>query len=319
MAFAAVEPIIPDNVPTFPVIDRCAPEYYLTRGLNPTPLVVQIGDRLGDLTPKNRPGSYISKARPDASGYEESWGTAKLSAKFVNADKVITAGGTYTEPVRIYVTENPEIWIDVAYTFTVGAVERTDLSFRADQAMDENGKPVNGGFVLSSSFEGKGTATFKVGGEVIAEGVKSGESVSWTAPSAGAYEITMDYVTVEGDDVVYKPASVTNTVTAVFRYNVTVSGGTGAGAYQPGKTVSVNLDSASIPANHKFKGWKVTNAAGETVDLGETDLQQESISFTMPGEDITVEAQTSFSIVQLFINVVQKIISWLQGLFNPVG
>ena len=67
-------------------------------------------------------------------------------------------------------------------------------------------------------------------------------------------------------------------------YNVTVENGTGGGSFHAGDTVTLTADAA--PENQEFKGWSVN---GGTLDL--SDAGSQTISFTMPGGDVSLSAQ----------------------------
>ena len=76
----------------------------------------------------------------------------------------------------------------------------------------------------------------------------------------------------------------------------------------------------------RIKSWKITNANGDTIDVGVEDLTQRDISFVMPDEAVKVEAQASFSIQLFFENLgnsilsfIMKIVEWFQGIFNGLG
>lgn len=173
-------------------------------------------------------------------------------------------------------------------------------------------------------YGGKGTVTYSVNDTVIAENADPKAEVVYAIPESGDYTVKAEYTPAENDNYIYKPA--TQTVKAVLPRTVTVNGGSGSGSYKPGDTVSVEFDQASLKKYYEFKGWKITNAEGETVDVGVSDLTQTSISFTMPDEDVTVEATTSFSIQLFFKSIgdsimafLMKVVEWIMGLFNGLG
>ena len=173
-------------------------------------------------------------------------------------------------------------------------------------------------------YGGKGTVTYTVNDTVIAENADPKAEVVYAIPESGDYTVKAEYTPAENDNYIYKPA--TQTVKAVLPRTVTVNGGSGSGSYKPGDTVSVEFDQASLKKYYEFKGWKITNAEGETVDVGVSDLTQTSISFTMPDEDVTVEATTSFSIQLFFKSIgdsimafLMKVVEWIMGLFNGLG
>lgn len=169
-----------------------------------------------------------------------------------------------------------------------------------------------------------GTLTWKANGEVIAEGVKGTETFEWTAPASGSYELTVEYVPGEGD-VGYAYTMGRQTIEIVMPHAVTVTGGSGSGNYKPGDTVRVDFDQTTLKKNHEFKSWKITNAKGETIDVG-AELTATSISFTMPDEAVNVEATSAFSIQLFFKNIgdsimafFMKIAEWFMGIFGGLG
>lgn len=173
-------------------------------------------------------------------------------------------------------------------------------------------------------YGGKGTVTYTVNDTVVAENADPTVEVVYAIPESGDYTVKAEYTPAENDNYIYKPA--TQTVKAVLPRTVTVNGGSGSGSYKPGDTVRVEFDQASLKKYYEFKGWKITNAEGETVDVGVEDLTQTSISFTMPDEDVTVEATTGFSIQLFFksigemiMNFLMKVVEWIMGLFNGLG
>ncbi len=173
-------------------------------------------------------------------------------------------------------------------------------------------------------YGGKGTVTYTVNDTVVAENADPTVEVVYAIPESGDYTVKAEYTPAENDNYIYKSA--TQTVKAVLPRTVTVNGGSGSGSYKPGDTVRVEFDQASLKKYYEFKGWKITNAEGETVDVGVEDLTQTSISFTMPDEDVTVEATTGFSIQLFFKSIgdsimafLMKVVEWIMGLFNGLG
>ncbi len=169
-----------------------------------------------------------------------------------------------------------------------------------------------------------GTVTYKVNGEVAAEGQKIDAVVTYPVTESGSYEIEAVYTPAEGDGFHFLPASVTREV--VLPHTVTVEGGSGSGSYRPGDTVRVEFDTTLLGKYDVFNGWGITNAAGETLDVGVVDLTQRTISFTMPDEAVTITADTSFSIQLFFqsigeaiLNFLMKVVEWFMGLFDGLG
>ena len=210
--------------------------------------------------------------------------------------------------------------------FTVNVVIKADetKTFPMKVNLEGNELRIKADTTYGVGYGGKGTVTYSVNDTVIAENADPKAEVVYAIPESGDYTVKAEYTPAENDNYIYKPA--TQTVKAVLPRTVTVNGGSGSGSYKPGDTVRVEFDQASLKKYYEFKGWKITNAEGETVDVGVSDLTQTSISFTMPDEDVTVEATTSFSIQLFFKSIgdsimafLMKVVEWIMGLFNGLG
>ena len=180
--------------------------------------------------------------------------------------------------------------------------------------------------------DAKGAVTYTLHSDALAEDlVIEGKGVQDVATfqlddnaKSGAYTVTATYTAGEKDPCNY--ASAAKQLDISFFHNVAVTGGSGSGDYQAGSTVYVMIDAESIKKNYEFKSWKITNANGDTIDVGVEDLTQRDISFVMPDEAVKVEAQASFSIQLFFENLgnsilsfIMKIVEWFQGIFNGLG
>ena len=210
--------------------------------------------------------------------------------------------------------------------FTVNVVIKADetKTFPMKVNLEGNELRIKADTTYGVGYGGKGTVTYSVNDTVIAENADPKAEVVYAIPESGDYTVKAEYTPAENDNYIYKPA--TQTVKAVLPRTVTVNGGSGSGSYKPGDTVRVEFDQTSLKKYYEFKGWKITNAEGETVDVGVSDLTQTSISFTMPDEDVTVEATTSFSIQLFFKSIgdsimafLMKVVEWIMGLFNGLG
>ena len=235
--------------------------------------------------------------------------------------KQVLGAGTYQVTARATVSNgyfntgffpvNVVIKADETKTFPMKvALEGNELHIKADTTY--------------GGYGGKGTVTYTVNDTVVAENADPTVEVVYAVPESGDYTVKAKYTPAEHDNYIYKSA--TQTVKAVLPRTVTVNGGSGSGSYKPGDTVRVEFDQASLKKYYEFKGWKITNAEGETVDVGVEDLTQTSISFTMPDEDVTVEATTGFSIQLFFKSIgdsimafLMKVVEWIMGLFNGLG
>lgn len=235
--------------------------------------------------------------------------------------KQVLGAGTYQVTARATVSNgsfntgffpvNVVIKADETKTFPMKvALEGNELHIKADTTY--------------GGYGGKGTVTYSVNDTVVAQNADPKAEVVYAIPESGDYTVKAEYTPAENDNYIYKSA--TQTVKAVLPHTVTVNGGSGSGSYKPGDTVKVEFDQASLKKYYEFKGWKITNAEGETVDVGVSDLTQTSISFTMPDEDVTVEATSSFSIQLFFKSIgdsimefLMKVVEWIMGLFNGLG
>ena len=235
--------------------------------------------------------------------------------------KQVLGAGTYQVTARATVSNgsfntgffpvNVVIKADETKTFPMKvALEGNELHIKADTTY--------------GGYGGKGTVTYSVNDTVVAENADPTVEVVYAIPESGDYTVKAEYTPAENDNYIYKSA--TQTVKAVLPHTVTVNGGSGSGSYKPGDTVKVEFDQASLKKYYEFKGWKITNSEGETVDVGVSDLTQTSISFTMPDEDVTVEATSSFSIQLFFKSIgdsimefLMKVVEWIMGLFNGLG
>ena len=230
--------------------------------------------------------------------------------------------GTYTVTARATVSGSN---FNTGF-FPVKVVIKADetKAFPLQVDLEGNELHIKADTTYGVGYGGKGTVTYSVNDTVIAENADPKAEVVYAIPESGDYTVKAEYTPAENDNYIYKPA--TQTVKAVLPRTVTVNGGSGSGSYKPGDTVRVEFDQTSLKKYYEFKGWKITNAEGETVDVGVEDLTQTSISFTMPDEDVTVEATTGFSIQLFFKSIgdsimafLMKVVEWIMGLFNGLG
>ena len=235
--------------------------------------------------------------------------------------KQVLSAGTYQVTARATVSNG---YFNTGF-FPVNVVIKADetKAFPMQVALEGNELHIKADTTYGG-YGGKGTVTYTVNDTVVAENADPTVEVVYAIPESGDYTVKAEYTPAENDNYIYKSA--TQTVKAILPRTVTVNGGSGSGSYKPGDTVRVEFDQASLKKYYEFKGWKITNAEGETVDVGVEDLTQTSISFTMPDEDVTVEANTSFSIQLFFksigdmiMNFLMKVVEWIMGLFNGLG
>ena len=243
------------------------------------------------------------------SGYsdEQASKTLKVGEHTVTARMTAKNFNEAFHPVKIIVTPNTTTALPLSAVVT--EANTLEISARVE-----------------SYFYGtcNGTVTYSVNGEVLAENQPLDAVVSYEVKESGSYTIEAVYTPAEGDGFHFLPASVTREV--VLPHTVTVEGGSGSGSYKPGDTVRVEFDTTLLGKYDVFNGWVITNAAGETLDVGVVDLTQRTISFTMPDEAVTITADTSFSIQLFFqsigeaiLNFLMKVVEWFMGLFDGLG
>ncbi len=203
-------------------------------------------------------------------------------------------------------------------TFTVTAsapsdvehYETTELSFKVivePKTLNAKiGDGVDGYYVVDSSavYAVKGTFDVYVNDELIASDVayNSGK-VKWEATENGTYTMKWVYNPVENDNFIIN--DVTTTMNVIFPNTITYSG---LSAYILGANGKSELcetterkqgDSITIGtgmAQENFGAWIITDANGNTVDLGITDLTATEITFTMPDYDINITYKTALDL-----------------------
>ena len=132
-----------------------------------------------------------------------------------------------------------------------------------------------------------GTFAIYVDGQLLKDGVKHNETVTWNPTASKIYTIKAVYTPIENDPI--NVEDVTITIPRALERKITYSDNilNGNPSYLCGATVSLkaNADAES------FEGWVITDANGNAVDLGIADLTATSISFTMPDYDLNIEAK----------------------------
>lgn len=290
-------------------------------------ITIEYGTKLKDVSL----GNFSELETIPSSGVSWGWtgvGGAAGSLSDPRADQVL-AVGTYDDIlVRAYTIYNN----NYAETFIPVKVVVNPVSkeFPMLCEMDEAARRII--VTGRGNSDAKGAVTYTLHSDALAEDlVIEGKGVQDVATfqlddnaKSGAYTVTATYTAGEKDPCNY--ASAAKQLDISFFHNVAVTGGSGSGDYQAGSTVYVMIDAESIKKNYEFKSWKITNANGDTIDVGVEDLTQRDISFVMPDEAVKVEAQASFSIQLFFENLgnsilsfIMKIVEWFQGFFNGLG
>ncbi|MBR2411210.1 MAG: hypothetical protein IKB08_05755 [Clostridia bacterium] len=131
----------------------------------------------------------------------------------------------------------------------------------------------------------QGTFAIYVDGVLLKDGLKYHEKVEWPVAVSKTYELKVVYTPVDNDPYIIEDytSTIKKNLYWMFTSGKNVSGPSDLIACGATVDISANLTSEN------FAGWKVTNAAGEEVDLG---LDNTSVkgTITMPDYDIHVEA-----------------------------
>lgn len=292
-------------------------------------ITIEYGTKLKDVSL----GNFSELETIPSSGVSWGWtgvGGAAGSLSDPRADQVL-AVGTYDDIlVRAYTIYNN----NYAETFIPVKVVVNPVSkeFPMLCEMDEAARRII--VTGRGNSDAKGAVTYTLHSDALAEDlVIEGKGVQDVATfqlddnaKSGAYTVTATYTPGANDPCAY--ASAAKQLDVRFVHTVTVVGGRAINgdACQTGDTVHIRIDAESIKKNYEFKSWKITNANGDTIDVGVEDLTQRDISFVMPDEAVKVEAQASFSIQLFFENLgnsilsfIMKIVEWFQGIFNGLG
>ena len=180
----------------------------------------------------------------------------------------------------------------------------------------------------------QGTFAIYVDGVLLKDGLKYHEKVEWPVAVSKTYELKVVYTPVDNDPYIIE--DYTDTIKKnlywMFTSGKNVSGPSDLIACGATVEISANLTSEN------FAGWKVTNAAGEEVDLG-LDNTSVKATITMPDYDIHVEAleknatsgdgDTDLDIdLDLdfdgthkfdFVNLIQNLIAKLKAFIQQIG
>ncbi len=131
----------------------------------------------------------------------------------------------------------------------------------------------------------QGTFAIYVDGVLLKDGLKYHEKVEWPVAASKTYELKVVYTPVDNDPYIIEDytGTIKKNLYWMFTSGKNVSGPSDLIACGATVEISANLTSEN------FAGWKVTNAAGEEVDLG-LDNTSVKATITMPDYDIHVEA-----------------------------
>lgn len=131
----------------------------------------------------------------------------------------------------------------------------------------------------------QGTFAIYVDGVLLKDGLKYHEKVEWPVAVSKTYELKVVYTPVDNDPYIIEDytSTIKKNLYWMFTSGKNVQGPSDLIACGATVEISANLTSEN------FAGWKVTNAAGEEVDLG-LDNTSVKATITMPDYDIHVEA-----------------------------
>ena len=193
-----------------------------------------------------------------------------------NANKTLCETGTYTASLINRTDSN---------------YERTEKEFKIiveAKKLEPTVKSNTGYYVVddSGTYNVEGTFDVYIDGELYKTGVKYLEKVAYTPEKSGTHEIKFVYKPVENDNF-----AIDNEIKDTFSINLVHKLTLGDNVLgKPGDyRYSTEIELSANSTAENFEGWVITDAAGNTVDLG-VDLTATKITITMPDFDIHVEA-----------------------------
>ncbi|MBQ9946708.1 MAG: hypothetical protein IJO68_09325 [Clostridia bacterium] len=186
-----------------------------------------------------------------------------------------------------------------------------------------------------------GTFAIYVDGQLLKDGVKENHPIEWNPTVSKIYTIKAVYTPIENDPINVEDVtiSIPRSLERKITYSDNIHGG--SPSYLCGATVTLSANATA----ETFEGWVITDAAGNTVDLG-VDLTATNITFTMPDFDLNIEAKTKsatsggsggifdmdfgdlsegdseWAIINILRNIIAKFKSFLQQLietFQSIG
>ena len=193
-----------------------------------------------------------------------------------NANKTLCETGTYTASLINRTNSN---------------YERTEKEFKIiveAKKLEPTVKSNTGYYVVddSGTYNVEGTFDVYIDGELYKSGVKYLEKVAYVPETSGTHEIKFVYKPIENDNF-----AIENEIKDTFSINLVHKLTLGDNVLgKPGDyRYSTEIELSANSTAENFEGWVITDAAGNTVDLG-VDLTAKKITITMPDYDIHVEA-----------------------------
>lgn len=143
------------------------------------------------------------------------------------------------------------------------------------------------------------------------------EILEWAPMASGNYNFKVVYTPAENDYFVIK--NVTTTPYSYYPEHNVISTGNSVATYKMGETATVT----AVPTDpekldkpyYGFTGW--TDVKGNT-GLSDEALANETVSFTMPDEDVELKANYKFSIKLFFEWVLAQITQFFTFIVNAV-
>ena len=142
-------------------------------------------------------------------------------------------------------------------------------------------------YVVKADVDGarpQGDFAIYVDGQLLKDGAKYSEHITWSPEKSKAYTVKVVYTPTANDPCLVADTEIT--VDAKLYRNITTvnTSSDGTKQFRCGEKIQV---AANIP---EFSGWVITDAAGNTVDLG-VDLSAKSIELAVPDFDVKLEAK----------------------------
>ncbi len=143
--------------------------------------------------------------------------------------------------------------------------------------------------------------------------VKYGELFQAEKSKSGKYEFTVKYNEIENDP--FEIADITYSDTVTLSHNVTVNGQKQVADYNTTVTASAPATDPAQPDKpyYGFAGWEVKG-----IDISEEQAASAEISFTMPDNDVELNANYKFSIKLFFEWIWEQIVSFFNFIINAV-
>ncbi len=257
-------------------------------------------------------GNWYSSMRADRLGlsFKDGVDAAYVSVMFTEQSFTNATLGRYEDVAIKFVYSRDDAYENIETTLPLNLIQgETDDAFLSISARN-NIYSVEGAYEIYLTFHNRGktgTATVRVNGEIIAEGIEPsyvyGEKskstcISFVAPKSGNYVVTAEYIPGPNDGYVFTNPTIETSFEATVRDPITV---TLIGAKSdnfiryPGDAMKVYIDGQTVKEEN-FDRWVVTDANGreltmEELGITENDLVRKYMTFTLPDYDITVKAK----------------------------